>query len=188
MIKSFNGASDSYAKKTDPVPVGSYVGMIKAASVEKTKFGTDVLLLEFDITEGEQAGYYAKRLAADRADNPEAKTKGVYRLNLPVGDGSEKDGWAINKFNKMLGSVAASNAGFKWAWDEKTLVGKTVGFVYRDREWEFEGRTGFTTEVGMLCSADDARKNKIQLKPRLLANKPAPALAGFAATNEEVPF
>lgn len=190
MIKQFNGASAEYnSERFEPVPVGSYVARITGARLETDKQGAELLAVAVDIAEGDYAGYYKKRFDADRKTDPSAKFKGVVRYYIPTGDGSERDGWNVNKFNRLLGAVTASNAGFVWNWNEQSLIGKAVGLVYRPREWEFNGKSGMTTEIGMLCSVDDARKGKITLKPRMLNKTATPAAsAAFKETVEELPF
>lgn len=188
MIKQFEGANDSYTerKKVDPIPVGCYVANIVGVDNMSNQWG-DSLVLSVDVTEGEFAGYYKKRLAADKESFGDATFKGRYRLKIPVGDGTEADTWNVNKFNRMLGAVTASNAAFKWNWNEQALIGKSIGIVIREFEWAMNGDHGFSTEIGGVCSVADARKNVLRLKPRLLKEKAKPAET-FVSTNEEVPF
>lgn len=191
-MNKIDGVKPEYITKTEPVPVGCYVGQIIGVKIESSSCG-DYLALAVDITEGEYAGYYNKRYENDKKlakDGEVPKFKGSFRLTIPVGDGSEKDVWAINRFNRTLGAVEKSNLGYNWNWDEKTLVGKKVGLVFREREWEFNGKTGMTTEIGMICTVDDAKENKITMSPRLLdASKTrTSATAGVKETDEELPF
>ncbi len=56
-----------------------------------------------------------------------------------------------------------SNDGFHWDWDEKKLKGLTVGALFRNKEWEYNGQTGWTTECCELIPAQDVRDNSFRM-------------------------
>ena len=192
-MQKFNGYE---AKKTmgarEILPAGGYVCRIDGAREEvyNTKNGDmHVLILAIEITEGEYTGFWKRDY--DSNPNEDKKWRGTMRLNVPKDDGSEMDGWTKNAFNNAMWAIETSNPGYVWNWDERTLKGKTVGVIYRNREWERDGKTGWTTEAGALTSADDIRKGTFKkLKDKPLKNKPvqAPTFTDISGDDGELPF
>lgn len=188
------------AKKTEPagesLPAGGYVAKIMGAEVKEYDWG-DVLVISFDIAEGENKGFFAKRWKADENSDYERKWKGVYRLNVP----SEKSKYPDSdkrKFNNAMWAVEASNSGYTWNWDEATLKNKLVGVLFRNREWEMDGKTGWTTECCFVTSVGDIRggtyttpKDKpLKNKPETAQKSPAEAAKELSEiiSDDELPF
>ena len=74
--------------------------------------------------------------------------------------------------------IEESNAGYTWEWDERTLKGKIVGVLFRNREWEMDTdqgyKTGWTTECCTFITADDVRNDKFKMpKDKPLPEKKA---------------
>lgn len=174
-MKSFSGFE---AKKTgaakEQLPAGGYVAQILDAKEVEYSWG-NILLVSFDIAEGEHKGFFAADYKAN--DREEKKWRGTYRLRIPTDDGSEQDGWSKRSFGNAIWAVEASNPGFHWAWDETALKGKTVGVLFRNREWERDGRTGWFSECCALDSVDNIRNGKF----RMPADKPLSAAQRQAA-------
>ena len=151
------------------LPAGGYVAKILNAEEKRYDWG-DVLLISFDISEGERTGFFSKDYQEN--SNEDKKWRGTYRLHIPKDDGSEKDGWTKNTFGSAMWAIEESNQGYTWNWDEKSLNGKTVGVLFRNKEWEMNGNTGWTTECCKLESADDIRNGKFRIpKDKPLKNK-----------------
>lgn len=171
MIKQFEGYAPKANKARETLPAGGYVARIMDAKVIDYGYG-DVLLIAFDISEGEYKGFFQRDF--DNQNQEDKKWRGTYRLNIPKDDGSEKDGWAKNTFNGVMFAIEDSNSGYSWNWDEKSLKGKTIGVLYRNKEWEFDGRSGWTTECCTMITAQDVRDGKFKMpkdKPLKLAAK-----------------
>lgn len=135
------------------LPVGAYVCQIKNAVVKNTEYG-DQLCLLFDITLGEYANFYADDYKANTQQDK--KWKGVLRQFLPKDDGSEKDEWTKSSLMTLLEAVEASNRGYRWNWDETSLAGKEIGIIFRNEEWSYNGKTGWTARPYRACSVDVA--------------------------------
>lgn len=195
MIKRFGSYKANYQAggSFEPLAPGAYVCQILGAKVEETQYGQR-LIFQVDVIEGPAAGYYQKRFQAGATGSYENKYKGVYRLNVPTDDGSEKDGWNVNRFNSTMGAIEMSNPGFRFSFDlpENQFKGKLVGINVREREWEMNGNTGVTTEIGEFVPVDDVRAGKVRpMKRKELQNKPAQAdtPAGFTMVEtDELPF
>lgn len=133
------------------LPVGAYVCKIKNAVVQNTGYG-DQLCLLFDITLGEYANFYSDDYNANTQQDK--KWKGVLRQFLPKDDGSEKDEWTKSSLATLLEAVEASNRGYHWNWDETSLTGKEIGIIFRNEEWNYNGRTGWVARPYRACSVD----------------------------------
>ena len=82
----------------------------------------DYLKFEYDICEGEFAGYYTET---------HAKFGGDWFATF-IRSYKEK---AAGMFKHFINCIEESNAGYKWAWDEKSLVHKYVGVVLGEEEY-----------------------------------------------------
>ena len=159
MIKQYNGAKAERRTTREALPAGGYVAKILAAQVQTYTFG-DMLVLSFDIAEGEHKDFFKKDYAANQ--NEDKKWRGTFRISIPKDDGSEKDAWSKAAFNDMI-AVFEADPGFHWDWDETKLKGRTVGVLFRDKEWEWDGRTGWTTECCALTTAAEIRAGDFKM-------------------------
>lgn len=186
-MKPFKGYEPKKMASREPLPAGGYVVKIMDAKEIHYDWGS-TLLISFDVTEGEYKDFFrADFKAQDREDK---KWRGTYRLNVPKDDGSEKDEWTKKAFNNAIFSLEDSNKGFHWDWDEKKLKGLTAGALYRNKEWEMDGRTGWTTECSALACVSDIREKKFKIpKDKPLKNKPAQAQpVDIEIDEEDLPF
>ena len=79
-----------------------------------------------------------------------------------------------------------SNPGYVWNWDENTLKGKKYGALFRNKEWEMDGNTGWTTEAGGAVTAEDIRTGNFKpLKDKPLKDKPTQQQAAASAPAED---
>ena len=189
-MKAFSGYEAKKLAGREPIPAGGYVVRVLDAREVSYDWG-DVLELSFDVIEGEHKGFFA----ADYKDNPneDKKWRGKYRLTEPKDDGSERDGWDKRRFGGAMFAFEESNPGFHWDWDEGKLKGKAVGALFRRKEWEYNGNTGWTTECCALVPADDVRQGRFQMpkdKPLPDKPRPRPAPADFEeiVDDDELPF
>lgn len=196
-MKKFAGYE---AKKSEAagaaLPAGGYVAKILGAEVKEYEWG-DVLIISFDIAEGEHKGFFANRWKADENSDFERKWKGTFRLNIPTKKSRYPDSDKRN-FNNAMWAVETSNNGYTWNWDESSLKGKMIGVLFRNREWEMNGNTGWTTECCSVTSVGDIRGGTFYTpKDKPLKNKPETAQKSPAETametadiisDDELPF
>lgn len=175
MIKQYNGfKAERSGGAREILPAGGHVGKILDARVQDYSWGS-VLVLSHDVSEGEYKDFFRRDYAENT--NEDKKWRGNLRLNIPKDDGSEKDEWTKRTFNNAMWAIEESNPGYTWNWDEKSLKNKTVGLLYRNKEWGMNGNTGWTTECCALASADDIREGKFKVpKDKPLKEKPAAAV------------
>ena len=175
-MKPYSGFSAEPIKSIEPIPAGGYVAKILKAEVQNNDWG-DRLLIAFDIIEGEHKGHFTEQYNAQSGEDK--KWKGMLRLTIPTDENSEKNNWSKRSFNNFIWAVEDSNPGYHWDWNEAGLKGKTIGVLFRNKEWEMNGRTGWTTECSSATGADNIRNGKFNVpKDKPLAKKPE--TTGFA--------
>lgn len=190
-MKKFSNYEETSATTESPkLPKGAYVLTIKSVEEITYSWG-EVLKFDFDILEGEYKGFYQKQYNSNEQEDK--KWKGSFRLNIPKDDGSEMDAFTKSKFKAAMMAFEESNPGFKWAWDERMLVGKTVGGAFNLKEWEYNGNSGWFTQCKYFVAASKVRSNDVTLpKDEPLKNKTVAASSnnafGNVEDNEEIPF
>ena len=187
MIKQYNGAKAQRRAAREILPAGGYVAKILDAKVQSYDFG-DMLVISFDIAEGTFAGFFKRDYSSK--PNEDKKWRGTVRLSIPKGDGSERDEWSKNSFNGFIYSIEDSNPGYTWDWNEAMLKGKMLGVLFRNREWEFRGERGWSTECCAVDAVSVIREGKFkQPKDKPLkksgATMSAPASGGFAEVDDD---
>lgn len=176
------------------LPVGAYVCRIKRAVVKDGSTGAQLCVL-FDIEDGEYAGFYKADFNANTAENK--KWRGVLRLFLPKNDGSEKDEWTKSTLKGFVTSVEESNRGYYWDWDENSLAGLELGIIFRNEEWDYNGRTGWAVRPFRACPVDTVQDGDYKLPPdKPLKGPPSSATPGassgaftdYNANEDDLPF
>ena len=147
----------------------------------------DTVELMMDIVEGEFSGRYMAFYKDQEERFGSAKFKGVFRLVCPLEDDED---WRKRAFEGNLWCIEQSNPGYRWDWDEKKLKGKKIGLLYRNKEWEYNGRTGWTTEAVSAESVDIIRDGKYKTpKDKPLPEKPQTAFAKeIEEADSDLPF
>ena len=195
-MKAFSNYDKTHAySEGNRLPVGGYVLKIMNVKEEVGQNGNSgQLVIAFDVAEGDQAGFYQKNYAAQTGEDK--KWKGSTRLWIPKDDGSEQDEWTKRKFKTFIVSVEDSNDGYHWDWDETKLKGKIVGGIFNEKEWEFNGNSGFFTNLHHFTTAEKIRANEFKipdptyLKNRQQASTPIPNefVDVKPGDPEEIPF
>lgn len=151
------------------LPLGAYVCKVKKAVVQNNGYG-DQLCILFDIAEGEHKGFYAEEFKLNTQQDK--KWKGVLRVWIPKDDGSEKDEWTKSAFKGVVTSFEKSNPGYQWNWDENSLAGKMIGVLFRDEEWEYNGKRGWAVRPFRAMSVDTVRNGEYTIpEEKPLKNK-----------------
>ena len=171
----------------ETLPAGGYVCQIMSAKVESSDWG-DTLIIAHDVCEGDYREFFKRDY--ENNTNEDKKWRGTFRLRLPKDDGSEQDSWKKRSLGNFIWAIEESNPGFSFDWDEKKLKGKKVGLIYRNKEWEYNGKTGWTTEAAGSDSIDNIREGKYKmLKDKPLADRPAsPIVKEIEESEESLPF
>lgn len=116
------------------LPAGIYKMVVKQATVKQSKSGKQMLVLCFDVGEGEYKDYfmnlYAKRHEEASVKGEQAKypNNGCF-YQLTEGD-------FLPRFKYLINCFEESNNGYTFTGDEKSLVGKVFGGIMREEEYE----------------------------------------------------
>ena len=180
MIKSYNGFKPERTSTRETLPAGGYVAKIMDATVINYDWG-DVLKVDFDIAEGEHKGFFATDYRNNT--NDDKKWRGTYRINIPNESNQYFDSQR-KSFNNFIACLEETNNGFHWAWDETALKGKGIGVLFRNKEWEYNGSTGWTTECCAVTTAKDIREGNFKM-PK---DKPLKAKAANSGAYSETAF
>lgn len=177
-MKRFNGFESKMMTGYEDIPAGGYVCKIMNAEEKQNRNGGSRLELSIDIAEGEYANFYAKRYREDTREDK--RWGGVFTMFLPNDDGSERDGWAKNRFNNLIGCVEDANPGYHWDWNEKTLTGKKIALVFRKEEYaRSDGGVGAKVKPFKCIGIGDCRDGKWgKYEDKLLATGTS---SGYAA-------
>lgn len=154
----------------EPLPAGGYVAKIMNAEVKEYSWG-EVLVISFDIAEGEYKDFYATQYRENA--NEDKKWKGNFRLTVPS-EGNQYFDSQKRTFGNCIACIEESNNGWHWSWNEAELKGKMVGVLFRNYEYDIDGRSGWSTECCTFATIDEVREGKFKMpKDKPLKNKPA---------------
>lgn len=174
MIQRYDGAQAQEATQVQTLPAGGYVCRIMGAEIASYSWG-DQLVISYDIAEGEHKDHFAENYRNQSTTYGEKKWKGTYRLTIPDKSKNKYYDSTVKTFNNFLFALEDSNRGYNWDWDEKHLKGKTLGLLVREKEWEYGGRSGWTTEACTAVSVQKIRANDFKIpKPKELPKQSRP--------------
>lgn len=199
-MKRLNGYETATTiTERERLPIGGYVLKILGVDYQTNSWG-DVILLSFDVAEGDQKDFFARDYKAQSGEDK--KWRGTYRLRVPKDNGSEDDEWTMRKFKTVISNFEESNPGFHWDWDEKKLKGKKIGALFNNKEYDFNGHHGFFTNCHSLVTVEKIQSGSFKIPDDTLLKKndnngfPAgstPVGDGFmnipdSVIDEELPF
>lgn len=180
MIKKPQGYDEApvFTGEFQQLPKGKYVCKIVQVATIKSNNGNEQFVILYDIAEGDHKGFYQKQFDADKAQNPSgAKWRGVFKQNM--------DGKGLSWFKGVITAIERSN-NFTFQWDkdgnEKTMVGKKFGGVFRRRQYEKEnGDRPVITELFRIRSVAGLAEAEVpedELLPEGPTSRPSPAQSG----------
>ena len=171
---------------------GGYICKIISAKEEKSKNDNRMLVIAFDIGEGEHAGIFQRKFDEAKKQNrdPNKKIKwnnnGIHRIMV-----LDKEG-KTNKFFKGLGTVIEdSNVGYKFTGDEESLKGKIFGAVFREEEYEkMDGSIGTTCKISQIRTVKAIKEGKYNIPEikKLPEKGEAYEFNTTTDSNDELPF
>lgn len=132
-MRKFNGydeAKKAAQSQRKQLPPGAYVCRVMGVKYETAQQAdwSDRVIIQFDISEGEQRDFFRKQYDTD--SNEDKKWKGVMRLYVPKDDGSENDKITKKIFAGWTDNFEKSNPGYTWDWDEQKWKNLYVGIVF----------------------------------------------------------
>ena len=121
-----------------------------------------------------------------------AKFKGVLRFWYP--DGGEHDDSKKRRLKTALKTISDSNnlrIDFTKEWDGAQLAGAVVGMIFRDKEWDYNGKTGFTAQPYSVISLDDWQSGNYKIPDPLTLSPTAQTYTAAPAgqqLDDDLPF
>lgn len=152
-IVGYENAQAMNAGEREVIEPGGYICRIISAEERLSKSNKKMLVIYFDIAEGDKADFYKRRFEEDRKantdPNKEVYWRGIYRQML---EGDK----AANYLKGLMNTLKDSNPGFEWDWDEKKLAGLKFGGLFGREEYEKQDGSGtaMTTRLRFIRSVD----------------------------------
>ena len=170
---------------------GGYICKIISAKEEKSKNDNRMLVIAFDIAEGEHAGIYQRKFDEAKKQNtdPNKQVKwnnnGIHRIMI-----LDKEG-KTNKFFKGFGTIIEeSNTNYKFTGDESSLKDKIFGAVFGEEEYEkMDGSIGTVCKINQLRTVKAIKEEKYKIPEIKKLNKgEAYEFDTTSSGNDDLPF
>ena len=177
------------------LPAGGYAAKIinaKVVNYDGSNGSYERLEIAVDITAGEYKDYYKQDFDSNTRDDK--KWRGVARFYVPTDDGSEKDEYTKSVLKSVTDALEDSNKDYHWDWDETKLKGLKVGILVRDKEYEIDGKHGFSPEIFRFTDINRIKEGKFTVpKQKLLKGSSGTSAAASsgddsAASDDDYPF
>lgn len=170
-INNWNNVKPATMGDFAKLPAGGYVCKIKQAKVEQKQRQDqttyEMLSIAFDIYEGDYAGYFEDQYR--ESTYSDKKWKGVIRQIIPSDDGTVKDERIKSFFKGAITAIEESNPGYHFNFDERTLTDKLVGILFREEEYDYEGRQGMTVKPFVMMDIHKVATGEFTVpKPKML--------------------
>lgn len=167
-VKGYEEATAMNFNASQRLPAGGYVVKIISVREENYSWG-DVIVLAFDIDEGEYKGFFKSQF--ENMPVEYRKWKGTYRLNVPKLNGNTEDD--KDKYKRSLSYYKAQIQAFEQSngisircseeWNTEVLKGKSVGAVFCNKEYDIDGKTGWFTNCDHLVTVSDIREGNFKV-------------------------
>lgn len=179
----------SYDGESMVIKPGAYICKIKGMKEEPTKTGKTMVVLAFDIAEGEYENYYNDKFKREQKDNKDVKFKGTFRV-FPLTNENKTNPF----FKGMITSIERSNNFvLPNEFTENDVKGKLFGGLFGREEFE-PGK--WYTKLVSIRTVEAVREGRYTLpEDKPLSNTPNSSssyTSGFSIDNdaddEDLPF
>lgn len=145
-----------------PLPIGAYECTIVIARENKNEeSGKTTFKVGVDIASGEYKNYFKKMYDNDSRIDKKWNNNAVRYLAF--------EGENVAYFKGFLTCVENSNPGYKWNWDEKTLINKKICGVFQYEEYERQdGTKGVKVRLNKFRSLDKIKEIEVSDNVKLL--------------------
>ena len=149
-LSGYSEATATNFNGGERLPAGGYVIRILDVKEESTKRGGEVIVMRFDIAEGEFVRFYQKQY--DNASDEYKKWKGTYRLNIPQQKGNTEDD--VKKYKRSLGFFKS----------QIEAINKSNGInIDCSKEWEMDGKSGWFSNPDHMLTIEEIREGKFKI-------------------------
>lgn len=172
-IEGFESVEAMGGNEYRQLPPGGYTAYITKAEDVPDK---EYLKLEFEICDGEYKGY-----GADCLERNGFTPLRFIRSYKPK---------AAGFFKQFINTMEQGNHGYKWNWDEKTLVNRYLGVVMGEEEYrKRDGSIGTRLTVTRLLTPNEVVYGKFKVPAKkTLAVEDAPTSFAPLPSDSDLPF
>lgn len=144
------------------LPAGGYICKIINVKEETSKSGNDMLVLAFDICEGEFKDFYKEGYEKNTSENK--KWRGNFYMMVP-GEEAEANDWKLRRFKTNIGKFEDSNNGYHFDWEHpEKLLGLLVGMVFGEEEYiASDGSNRFSTKPVRLETVETIKDGDFEM-------------------------
>lgn len=144
------------------LPAGGYICKIINVKEQMSKAGNEMLVLAFDIAEGEFANYY--RETFDRSASEDKKWRGNFYIMVPPEDAATKN-WQLRRFKTIISKIEESNPGYHFDWEHpEKMAGLKIGMLFNEQEYvATNGANRFTTRPKYLELVETIRSGDFEV-------------------------
>lgn len=177
----------------ETLEAGGYICKIINAKEEISKNGRQMLVIAFDIAEGEHKDIYKRRydelVQSNKDPNKQIKwpNNGIHRIMV-----KNKDEGTNRFFKGFMSCIESSNTNYKFTGDEKTLKDKLFGGIFREEEYEkMDGSIGISCKIDGIRSVNTIRDGKFKTPEIKRLPAKGEAFEGFMSgieDNDDLPF
>ena len=179
----------------ETVAPGGHICRIKSAEVGKSRNNQDMLILCLEIEEGGQYDGIYRRMYDARVRS----AQGGQAVRWPcmyyqmINDYQHPEN-TNPRFKGLIRAVEESNPGFMWRWEERDLINRRVGMIFREEEYEANDGSVRTNVKPFACFAAHKIAEIAVPAKKTLTNSPtaqhtSPAGSGFQEVqDDELPF
>lgn len=162
IIKDFDKVEAKGMDDFKPLPIGAYECSIVIARENKNEeSGKTTFKVGVDIASGEYKDYFRKMYDNDSRIDKKWNNNAVRYLAF--------EGENVAYFKGFLTCVENSNPGYKWNWDEKTLINKKICGVFQYEEYEKQdGTKGVKVRLSKFRSLDKIKEIEVSYNVKLL--------------------
>lgn len=197
-------AKESVGGASRKLPAGGYVCRIMDAKIQNAQTsGLPMVVIQFDICEGEYNNFYHDKYKNDLGFRPSAKYQGVARIPAVDAEGKARRG-----FNSFCGAIEKSN-GVKLPTEDSAflnmLKNKFVGIIFGREEVQFDdGRTAMVTKPKFYRSTQTIESGEYETPSDVYLQPSAPSandvvsgvsslfgdvpVDSFSAAEDDIPF
>ena len=179
-INDFENVQPSTGDFSKPTAGGYCIEILDVTDIplDATTGKGDYLRINYDICKGDFAGYYTKQNERFGGDWFASFIR------------SYKES-AAGMFKHFINCVEESNAGYKWAWYEKSLVHKYVGVVLGEEEYrKNNGEIGVKLVVKEIKTVEQISNGDFKIPAVKKLSPTVEQINGFTPIqpDDEVPF
>ncbi len=162
IIKDFDKVEAKGMDDFKPLPIGAYECTIVIARENKNEeSGKTTFKVGVDIASGEYKDYFKKMYDNDSRIDKKWNNNAVRYLAF--------EGENVAYFKGFLTCVENSNPGYKWNWDEKTLINKKICGVFQYEEYEKQdGTKSVKVRLSKFRSLDKIKEIEVSDNVKLL--------------------